>query len=88
MDIRQAVSTSEQNRLVDDWRSRRPVKPAGSWRVYKRRNSPIPKESAWPEYEQAMSAWRLEVRVFFKWWPTNDYVSEVLRKSYKDTHVL
>lgn len=47
-----------------------------------------PRESDWKEYELAMAAWRLEVRTFFKWWPTNEHVSEVLQKSVKDTHVL
>ena len=114
MEMRQTVSASEQNRLVDDWLSRRPVKPVKIRFVYKKQFDgfwmAIPmlgnairfarvkrkrealsrelKESGWPEYELAMSAWRLETRTFFKWWPTNDHVNDVLIKSYKDTHVL
>ena len=88
VEIEQPVSTSEQNRLVDDWFDRRPVKPAVSRPLIKFIFSPSSRDNDWHEYEQAMIAWRLEVRTFFKWWPTNEYVSEVLQKSAKDTHVL
>ena len=88
MEIKQPVSTSEQNRLVDDWFDRRPVKPAVSRPLIMFIVPFTPRESDWKEYELAMAAWRLEVRTFFKWWPTNEHVSEVLQKSAKDTHVL
>ena len=94
MEIQQPVTISEQNRLVDDWYDRRPVKPAKVKVVYKGWNIhfwlaiSLSKENGWPEYEQEMGAWRLEVRTFFKWWPSNDHVSDVLQKSFKDTHVL
>ena len=88
VEIKQPVSTSEQNELVDDWFSRRPVKPA-ALRPLSLFTIPFGGRSReLEEYEQAMRVWRLEVRVFFKWWPTNEHVSEVLRKSAKDTHVL
>jgi len=88
VEIRQTISTSEQNRLVDDWFNRRPVKPAKTMFSLIKQNNRLHKESGWPEYERDMSAWRLETRTFFKWWPTNDHVYNVLLKSHKDTHVL
>jgi len=111
VEIKQPVSTSEQNRLVDDWYGRRPVKPGAAETLRRETSKPARSifpvgllsfifakwpghsnttvmEESYPEYEQAMTAWRLEVRRFYKWWPTNEHVSEVLKKSAKDTYVL
>jgi len=92
VETKQPITTSEQNRLVDDWYNSRPVMPGASKLRYKnwklRAIHRANLEQAMLEYERAMSAWRLEVRQFFKMWPTNEYVSAVLRKSAKDTHVL
>jgi hypothetical protein len=88
VEIQQPVSTSKQNELVDDWFSRKPVKPIAK-RTLSLFTIPFGGQSrAWEGYEQAMRVWRLEVRIFFKWWPTNEHVNEVLQKSAKDTHVL
>jgi|GEM_PF-4574604 len=146
VEIKQPVSTSEQNRLVDDWYNRRPVRPVRAeperkprdhrlwigvptvalgfmlgmclllinqyvgilaiftlpyvapWVAVKIRRALIKRkrrtadnpymQSDLAEYKRALYAWRLEERNFFKWWPTNEYVSTVLQKSAKDTRAL